>query len=262
MRIYKVLAISAALVAAVACGGQKTPKALADLKLPKHLADSVASLLPSKGLTDSVSYGMGQRMGATLRQQGLTELNMAKVIEGFKDFMKAEGNLNDSTFAKQFKMLFINQDMQQAWDSYMYQYDAYMTAISQIPNKLFLDENAVKEGVATTASGLQYKIIEQGGGVKPGVQDTVKVNYVGKLIDGTVFDQSTEPISFPLNGVIRGWTEGMQLIGEGGKATLYIPYDLAYGVRGTRDGKVPPYSTLIFDVELLEVHPYVAPENN
>jgi len=119
----------------------------------------------------------------------------------------------------------------------------------------FLAKNAKKEGVKTTASGLQYEILKEGEGDSPTAKDTVKVNYKGTLLDGTVFDSSYdrgEPISFPLNGVIKGWTEGLQLTKVGGKIRLFIPSDLAYGTRGA-GGKIGPNATLIFDVELLAI---------
>jgi FKBP-type peptidyl-prolyl cis-trans isomerase len=119
----------------------------------------------------------------------------------------------------------------------------------------FLAENAKKEGVKTTASGLQYKMVKEGTGKQPTAADTVKVHYRGTLIDGKEFDSSyarKQPIEFPLNGVIKGWTEGLQLMKEGGKCLLYIPSALAYGKRGAGD-LIGPDETLVFEVELLEV---------
>jgi FKBP-type peptidyl-prolyl cis-trans isomerase len=119
----------------------------------------------------------------------------------------------------------------------------------------FLAENKSKEGVKTTASGLQYKVNKEGTGKSPAATDNVLVHYEGKLLDGTVFDSSIkrgEPISFPLNRVIPGWTEGLQLMKEGGKSTLYIPSKLAYGASGA-GGAIGPNETLIFEVELIKV---------
>jgi FKBP-type peptidyl-prolyl cis-trans isomerase FklB len=119
----------------------------------------------------------------------------------------------------------------------------------------FLEENAKKEGVVTTASGLQYKVLEEGYGSRPKATETVKVHYRGTFIDGKTFDSSYdrgEPISFPLNGVIAGWTEGVQLMPVGAKYEFYIPYQLAYGEKGA-GGVIPPYATLVFVVELLGI---------
>ena len=119
----------------------------------------------------------------------------------------------------------------------------------------FLEQNAKNDSVVQTESGLQYMVLKEGNGAKPGPTDTVTVHYTGKLIDGTVFDSSVEngePISFPLNGVIPGWTEGLQLMSEGSKYRLFIPSELAYGAQGAGD-VILPNSTLIFDVELIKV---------
>jgi FKBP-type peptidyl-prolyl cis-trans isomerase FkpA len=118
----------------------------------------------------------------------------------------------------------------------------------------FLEDNAQRAGITITKSGLQYEVLKNGEGSKPKATDTVKVNYLGTLIDGTVFDSSYErnkPASFPLNRVIKGWTEGVQLMNKGAKYKFYVPSDLAYGARST--GKISSHSTLIFEVELLEI---------
>lgn len=135
---------------------------------------------------------------------------------------------------------------------------APLTTMAETPlekGEKFLAENKTREGVKTTDSGLQYKITLEGKGKSPKATDTVLVHYEGRLLNGTVFDSSikrNEPISFPLNRVIPGWTEGLQLIKEGGKAILYIPSKLAYGSRGA-GGAIGPDETLIFEVELLKV---------
>ncbi len=121
----------------------------------------------------------------------------------------------------------------------------------------FLADNAKKDGVTTTASGLQYLVLKSGDGKKPTATDTVKVNYEGRLIDGTVFDSSYkrgQPVTFPLNGVIKGWTEGLQLMPVGSKYRLFLPSELAYGTHGA-GSRIGPNSTLVFDVELLSIVP-------
>ncbi|MFN8377721.1 MAG: FKBP-type peptidyl-prolyl cis-trans isomerase [Anaerolineae bacterium] len=120
----------------------------------------------------------------------------------------------------------------------------------------FMVNNANADGVVTTASGLQYRVVTQGDGPQPTASDTVTVHYTGKLLDGTVFDSSVErgqPISFPLQGVIPGWTEGVQLMNVGSKYEFWIPPELAYGARGAGNGVIPPNATLYFEVELLGI---------
>ena len=122
-------------------------------------------------------------------------------------------------------------------------------------NKQFLEENAKKEGITVLPSGLQYKVLTAGVGAKPKATDRVKVHYTGSLIDGTVFDSSVrrgQPAEFPVNGVIKGWVEALQMMPVGSKWKLYIPHDLAYGARGAGES-IAPYSTLIFEVELLGI---------
>ncbi len=122
-------------------------------------------------------------------------------------------------------------------------------------NVAFLEENKGKPGVQVTASGLQYRILAEGSGPKPGATSQVSVHYTGRLIDGTVFDSSEggPPAKFPVNRLIKGWTEALQLMPEGSKWELVIPQDLAYGARGAGED-IPPYQTLVFDVEMVKVH--------
>ena len=130
-----------------------------------------------------------------------------------------------------------------------------MSAKAKEEGEKFLAENAKREGVKTTASGLQYEVLETTLGQKPKATDSVRVHYEGTLIDGTVFDSSYkrgESIAFPLNGVIKGWTEGLQLMSVGSKYKFFIPYQLAYGERGA-GASIPPYAALIFTVELLGI---------
>lgn len=128
--------------------------------------------------------------------------------------------------------------------------------INEREGKLFLEQNAAKEGVITTASGLQYKVLQEGTGKQPGPADRVTVNYEGRHLNGEVFDSSYQrgkPATFPLNRVIKGWTEGVQLMKEGAKYRLYVPYKLGYGDTGA-GRKIGPRETLIFDVELISVN--------
>ena len=153
---------------------------------------------------------------------------------------------------------YTEEELQAAYEQFqkeMQQKQVDSAKQAQTSSDTFLTENAKKAGIKTTASGLQYLVTKEGTGKQPAATSIVKVHYTGKLVDGTVFDSSVErgePIEFPLNQVIPGWTEGLQLMKEGGKATLYIPSKLGYGEQGV-PGTIPPHSTLIFDVELIEV---------
>lgn len=223
------------------------------------LADGTTYELPSKAQVDSVSYLLGINFGSFLKGYDFgDDLNYAEIKAGMLDFVNAKGNQSDSTFLDQFK---INPElMNDLFNSFLEKRSAYTGALARIEEQNFFEENIKKDGIQATESGLQYKIIEPGNDVKPGPEDTVLVRYKGTLLDGTVFDEVSapdEPISLTLNRVIPGWQEGMQLIGEGGKATLYIPSALGYGERGAQT--IAPNSTLVFDVELVEVRPYDNP---
>ena len=219
----------------------------------------VEAELPTSAEIDTVSYLIGVNFGSFLKGNGfaedLKEINMAEVKKGMQDFLKAEGSPYDPEFGLQFK---VNPDeMSRLLNGYISKKQSYKAAKNLAEGKAFLAKNALKENVDTTASGLQYTIIAEGAAEKISSRDTVWVNYKGTLLDGTVFDEN-DSTQFVANRVIKGWTEGLGLLGEGGKATLYIPAHLAYGSRGNRS--IEPNSTLIFDVEILKVGKYIPAE--
>ena len=219
----------------------------------------VEAELPTAAEVDSVSYLIGVNFGSFLKgnnfAENLNEINMAEVKKGMQAFLDAEGTPYDPDFGEQFK---INpNDMGRILNGFITKKQAYKAAVNLAKGKEFLAANAKKANVDTTASGLQYTIVAEGAAEKVAPQDTVWVNYKGTLLDGTVFDEN-DSTQFVANRVIKGWTEGLGLLGEGGKATLYIPADLAYGARGNRN--IAPNSTLIFDVEVLKVGKYVPAE--
>lgn len=215
--------------------------------------------LPSTAQVDSVSYLLGVNFGSMIKNsnfaEDLNELNMAELKKGMQDFIKAEGNMYDESFGEQFK---INpSEINRLFNDFIAKRQEYKAALNLAKEEAFFAENAQKEGVQTTESGLQYKLVSAGADYKVQPQDTVWVNYKGTLIDGTVFDQN-DSTEFVANRVIKGWTEGLGLLGEGGEATFYIPAELAYGERGNRG--IAPNSTLIFDVQVLKVGKFVAEE--
>lgn len=207
----------------------------------------------SKAQIDSVSYLLGIQLGSFMKSYNFGEdMNYAEVTKGIKDFLKAQGNPQDPTFGDQFK---VNpNDLTDCFNAYLEKRHNLVALQNKEKSEAFLAANAKKEGVQMTPSGLQYKIITAGNDVHPSPADTVWVKYKGTLIDGTVFDETpadAEPINFTLNRVIPGWSEGMQLVGEGGKIQLFVPSDLGYGDRGAQT--IEPNSALIFDVELIKV---------
>ena len=214
---------------------------------------------PSKAQVDSVSYLLGINFGSFLANYDFgKDLNYPEIVKGMKDFVNAEGNQMDPDFVKQFKL--DPNAMNDLFNSYLEKRRSGVAMANKKKSEDFLAANAKKEGMQTTASGLQYRIIDPGNDVKPGPQDTVWVRYKGTLIDGTVFDEvpeDAEPIRLTLNRVVPGWTEGMQLIGEGGKVELYLPSELGYGEQGNQ--AIAPNSALIFNVEMTKVGKFVAP---
>ena len=244
MKISKIFAIASAAVLMVACG---TPAA--------EGSKEVKALLPSKSLTDSTSYLIGINFGSWIKGNDFGEINYDQMLKGIKDWMKAEGNPQDSAFFKQFKV--DPNQMNEVLDGYIQKRRAYTGALNTEKGAKYIENFLKEEGAQQTESGLAYQIIEAGSDKKAvSDQDTVWVDYKGTLLDGTVFDENKD-INFTLNRVIQGWGEGLKLIGEGGKVKLVIPGDLAYGEYGNRS--IEPNTTLVFDVDLLKVGSYVEP---
>ncbi|MDR0302324.1 MAG: FKBP-type peptidyl-prolyl cis-trans isomerase [Treponema sp.] len=194
-----------------------------------------------KNFDNDASYALGMNIGANLNADGIIP-NPEQFLLGMKDMLSGR----KTRFTEDEAM----QKIQMAFSDMI---EKRGSEAMQKGNE-FLAENSKKPGITTTSSGLQYEVIKEGNGAKPSAFDVVRVHYEGTLIDGTVFDSSYDrgsPIEFPLDGVIAGWTEGVQLMGVGSKYKLYIPSELGYGAGGA--GPIPPNSALIFEVELLDI---------
>ena len=246
MKAIKFFAAALAVAFAVSCNSS-APKVAVDVEMP-----TAAEI-------DSVSYLIGVNFGSFIKgnnfAENLSDLDMAQIKKGMEDFLKAEGNPYDPTFGEQFE-IDLNK-MGEILNGYLTKKMEYKKAVNKKLGEEFLAKNILKNDVDSTATGLQYTIVAAGADEKIQPQDTVWVNYKGTLLDGTVFDEN-DSTKFIANRVIKGWTEGLGLLGEGGKATLYIPAELAYGENGNRN--IEPNSTLIFDVEVLKVGKYVPAE--
>jgi FKBP-type peptidyl-prolyl cis-trans isomerase len=193
------------------------------------------------GIDKDASYALGMNLGSNLKENGVIP-DSEEFFKGFKDAIGGE----KTRFTAQEAEMRIQQ-------AFMAQQEKQNSELAQKENE-FLAETSKKPGINITGSGLMYEVISEGSGPKPAATDTVRVNYEGKLSDGTVFDSSYargQPVEFPLNGVIPGWTEGVQLMNTGSKYRLYIPSALGYGDSGT--GPIPPHSPLVFEVELIDI---------
>ena len=192
---------------------------------------------------DKISYALGMVIGHNLKSMNVGQISSA-------DFAQAVADILDG---KQPAMA--DAEAQQLVQKHLQDCQENQGKVVREAGEAFLAENAKKDGVVVLPSGLQYTVLREGTLRKPKATDSVECHYEGRLIDGTVFDSSYkrgQSATFPLNGVIAGWTEGVQLMGEGAKYRFFIPYHLAYGERGA-GGSIPPYAALVFDVELVKV---------
>ena len=191
---------------------------------------------------DKVSYALGMSIGRQLQQMNAAEVNVDDFAQAIKDVFASKTSLADS-------------EAQQAVQDFFQRKAEEQAGAAKAEGEAFLAENAKKEGVVSLPSGLQYQVLREGDGRKPAATDQVECHYEGTLINGQVFDSSYQrgqTATFGLNQVIAGWTEGLQLMQEGAKYRFFIPYHLAYGERGAGQS-IPPFATLIFDVELVKV---------
>lgn len=199
---------------------------------------------------DKVSYALGLGIGRQLSQMGADNLDIDNFAKAIKDILAGKKpEIDDAEAQTLVKDFFEKQEAKQRAAA------AEKFKETKEKGEAYLAENAKKEGVVTLPSGLQYQVIKEGNGRRPKATDKVKCHYEGMLVDGTLFDSSIqrgEPATFPLNGVIKGWTEGLQLMQEGAKYRFFIPYHLGYGENGA-GASIPPFAALVFDVELIEV---------
>lgn len=199
---------------------------------------------------NKLSYALGLGFGRQLAQMGAEDLNIDDFSQTIKDILTGkEPQVSDQEAQKLVTTFFEEQEAKQRAAA------AEKYKDNKEKGEAWLANKAMEEGVVALPSGLLYQVLNEGSGKKPTAEDTVECHYEGRLIDGTVFDSSYkrgESATFPLNGVIAGWTEGVQLMSEGAKYRFFIPYQLAYGERGAGQA-IPPFAALVFDVELIKV---------
>jgi len=209
----------------------------------KETQEESSAVLQTNEEVGNVSYAFGVDVGRSLKSLNIDGFDVRQFAAGFEDFFKD-------------KSKYTVEESQNMIQNFMMAIQSQKQAKNINEGKEFLEKNSKEKDVITTESGLQYKIERQGTGAYPTADDQVEVHYVGTLIDGREFDSSykrNETATFRLKGVIAGWTEGIQKINEGGKIKLFIPYNLGYGERGSQGSIIEPFSTLIFEVELVKI---------
>ncbi|WP_019616270.1 FKBP-type peptidyl-prolyl cis-trans isomerase [Psychromonas ossibalaenae] len=246
--VFKVSLLAAAVAFTVGCNEK------AEQEAPATETETVVEAAAFANSQEKAAYAIGSSFSryveTTLEKQAEFGLELDKeiILQGITDTLRGNSKLTDEEMVETLKAY--DTEVQAAAEKVM----AEKTAKASEEAKTFLAENAKVEGVTVTESGLQYSVITEAEGPKPKAEDTVTVHYVGTLLDGTEFDSSVargEPAKFPLNRVIPGWTEGVQLMSVGEKYKFVIPAELGYGEQGA--GSIPPGATLVFEVELLEI---------
>ncbi len=254
MKTNKIFAALLMGLAMVAC----QPKGEKAAEGAEGAAKTAKDYEPSKALKDSVAYLVGVNFGSFLQSYDFGELNWNQIKKGMEDFLKAKGNPRDEDFGAQFKV--DPNRMNDMFNNFLEMRSNQKMLVNQEAGEKFLAANRRKDGVEETPSGLQYMILDPGNELAKAAssQDTVWVHYKGTLLDGTVFDEvkeEDEAVHFVLDRVIKGWTEGLQYVGEGGRIKLFIPSELAYGARAPQN--IGPNQTLIFDVTVDKVSRFV-----
>ncbi len=243
MKKIIILSLSAASFCVAAFSQTSKPAAKPATRSAAKPASKTVQQTTLKTITDSASYAIGLGEARFLQQQGITKINSAILAKAIDDIMNKKTPAMSDADCNNAIMTYINRIQKEKSKDVI------------AAGEQYLAENKKKPGVKTTPSGLQYEVIREGTGIKPLAADTFVVHYRGTLIDGTEFDASYgrgEPLTYPLNQVVPGWTEGLQLMPVGSKYKFYIPYTLGYGLQGSPP-TIPGGATLIFEIELLDV---------
>jgi len=250
-RSVLILAVLVSVSTVFAQTGTKPAPKPTTTKLATKPAAKPAAAPVMKNILDSASYAIGMSVANFYKQQGVVNLNSAMIIKGCDDVMK--GN----------KAAFDDNTANNIMNTLMNMLQAQKSQVTVAEGEKFLAANKMRPGVKVTASGLQYEIIKDTTGYKPVAADTFVVNYRGTLINGVEFDNSYnrgEPLTYPMNKVVAGWTEGLQLMSIGSHYKFYIPYQLGYGIYG-REPTIPGGAVLVFDLELVDVKKFKAPNS-
>lgn len=256
--IFKLSLLAASMALVAGCGDKAETQAAKDEKKPEAVQTAAAQADGASGAfksdNEKFSYGLGVSLGNYMKQnldqnkEVDIHLDESLILKGFKEALAGSAKMDEKAVKEAMEGL--NQMARTKHEARQKQ----LAAENKEAGDKYLADNAKKDGVKVTESGLQYTVVKQGDGAKPGPQDRVKVHYTGTLIDGEKFDSSydrNQPAVFGVSQVIKGWTEGLQLMPVGSKFTFAIPSDLAYGERG--NGKIKPNSALLFEVELLSI---------